>query len=421
VSGAITVYVDGMPVTVEDRIYSLDSNGHKIDADAHKTFGMAAGPVQLWRTQRALRTVTGFLARNIAQVALHGFTTDANDDRDRVERSDPLARMLRKPDRTQTAYEFMHTLVIDVCLFDRYCALVVQEQDGAWRLVRVPPDRWKFDRSASGRPKSIKARRENGTEYTISLEQCLWLDGYPSDVDTSPLASLLELLEEERQGSAYRRDLWKRGGRLAGWIQRPADAPDWSPAAKAGFKAGWEKFAAGGDKAGGTPLLEDGMEYHELTGGITPKTAQQIEGRKFSIAEVAAAYYVSPVLVGVLDGANYSNVSAYREILYADTLGTWFQQIEQAYNTRVLPQITNDDETYVEFNVGEKLRMSFEDQARIFQTLGGAPVMTRNEIRKRLNLPPIDGGDELIVPLNVLEGGQASPTDSGTQNEGASE
>lgn len=38
--------------------------------------------------------------------------------------------------------------------------------------------------------------------------------------------------------------------------------------------------------------------------------------------------------------------------------------------------------------------------------------MTRNEARADNNLPPIEGGDELIVPLNVVEGGQASPTDT---------
>jgi hypothetical protein len=47
----------------------------------------------------------------------------------------------------------------------------------------------------------------------------------------------------------------------------------------------------------------------------------------------------------------------------------------------------------------------------------GAPWLTRNEARARQNLPQVDGGDALVTPLNVLIGGQASPTDSGTQNE----
>ena len=42
----------------------------------------------------------------------------------------------------------------------------------------------------------------------------------------------------------------------------------------------------------------------------------------------------------------------------------------------------------------------------------GAPFLSRNEARARLDLPAIEGGDELIVPLNVLEGGLASPRDT---------
>jgi hypothetical protein len=46
------------------------------------------------------------------------------------------------------------------------------------------------------------------------------------------------------------------------------------------------------------------------------------------------------------------------------------------------------------------------------QTATGAPIMTRNEARQRMNLPHLPGADDLVVPLNVLVGGQASPTDS---------
>lgn len=425
-AGTITVLSDGQTVRVEDRIYSLDSNGEIIHADAFKKLGVSSDPVELWRCQPSLRTVTGFLARNIAQVALHGFEYGDHGDRDRIDRSTPLARLLRKPDRTQTAYEFMHALVIDVCLFDRYAAQMFLEDDGSWRVVRIPPSVWKFDRGPTGRPNSIKARRKDGTEYTISLDRAFWIDGFPSDEDTSPIAALQEVLEEQQQSASYRRDLWRNGGRFPGWITRPHDAPPWSAPGPSGvsprevFRAGWAKYSSGGDRAGATPILEDGMTYEEAKRGLTPEAAQQIEGRKFSIAETAAAYYVHPQLLGLLDG-NYSNVSAYREILYSDTLGTWFQQIEQAFNCRAVPLIDDPDVVFVEFNVHEKLRVSFESQAKILQTATGAPIMLRSEARQRLNLPFVKGTDELVVPLNVTEGGQASPTDSGSQNEGMNE
>jgi hypothetical protein len=46
------------------------------------------------------------------------------------------------------------------------------------------------------------------------------------------------------------------------------------------------------------------------------------------------------------------------------------------------------------------------------QASTGAPWLTRNEARARANLPAVENGDELVTPLNVLVGGQASPLDS---------
>jgi hypothetical protein len=69
-------------------------------------------------------------------------------------------------------------------------------------------------------------------------------------------------------------------------------------------------------------------------------------------------------------------------------------------------------DTYVEFDLTEKLKGSFEERASILQAAVGGPWMTRNEARADNNLPPVEGGDELIVPLNVVEGGQSSPQDT---------
>jgi hypothetical protein len=66
----------------------------------------------------------------------------------------------------------------------------------------------------------------------------------------------------------------------------------------------------------------------------------------------------------------------------------------------------------LEFNIDAKLQGSLLERAQIFQATVGAPYVTRNEARAKLNLPSIEGGDELVTPLNVLTGGQASPQDS---------
>ena len=419
--GAITYYVDGMPVTISDRTYSLTDTLEPVAPGAFKASSETEGIDQLWRRQPHLRMVTSFLAENIAQVPLHAFGRKANGDRDKLPASHPLARACRMPDPPRmTAYELMHTLVLDVCLRDRYAAQVFLDQDGNAQIVRLPPSTWKFERDSTKRPKSITAYRSDGSTFTVALDRALWIDGFPSDDNTSPIESLRGILAEEEMASSYRRDLWQHGGRMPGWIGRPKEAGAWTDTARERFTSGWQRYAAGGVKAGRTPILEDGMEYNELSTGITPENGQQLESRKLSIAEVANAFHVPPQMVGQDAKSSYNSVTGYREMLYSDTLGTWFERLDQAFNMRLVPQLADPDEVFVEFNVAAKLRLAFEDQARIFQTATGGPIMTRAEARRRLNLPYIDGTDELIVPMNVIEGGQASPTDSGSQNNGGS-
>lgn len=121
-------------------------------------------------------------------------------------------------------------------------------------------------------------------------------------------------------------------------------------------------------------------------------------------------------MVGVLDNANYSNVKEFKQMLYTDTLGPDTAMIEARVNEFLVPIISPGKGIYEEFNIAEKLQGSFEDQANLISTSTGAPWMTRNEARGRFNLPALTGGDGLVVPLNVLTGGQASPRDSASQN-----
>lgn len=418
----VYVMIDGQPVVLDTRLWSWDETIRPVAANSYVGSDLL-DPVEVWRTQRAVRTVVGFLARNIAQVALHAFTTDTNGDRVRLDARRTLPRLLKDPSPVTTAYDAMHQLVTDVCLFDRHASRILIE-DGRVVLRRMPPNTWHYQRAADNTPTKIITYSSSGERRNVALGDVLWFDGYPTAEGSSPMTALANLLAEERESSNYRRELWEGGARFPGWIERPADAPSWAVKDQSGtsprdrFRTGWQDYASGGLQVGKTPILEDGMTYHELAKGITPEDAQQLESRKFSIAEVAAFFYVPPVFVGLLDNANYSNVTAYREILYADTLGPWFQLIQQVFNARLLPHpaVIGTANAFVEFNVAEKLRMSFDQQAAIFQTAAGGPFMTRSEVRRRMNLPYLPAADELIVPLNVIEGGQASPTDSGSQN-----
>jgi hypothetical protein len=227
----------------------------------------------------------------------------------------------------------------------------------------------------------------------------------------SPISALRQTLEEQIQAGSFRRELWKSSGRLNAQIIRPKDVKPWDDETRKKWVTAFrEAWGPGGSKAGSIPLLEDGMEIKPFSTSF--REQQWAESIKLSREAVAAAYGINPSLVWHSDTQTYASSKDNARALYAECLGPVLQMLQQRINAFLLPMIGADAGTYVEFDLSEKLKGSFEERASILQSSVGGPWMTRNEARADNNLPPIEGGDELIVPLNVVAGGQASPQDT---------
>ena len=65
---------------------------------------------------------------------------------------------------------------------------------------------------------------------------------------------------------------------------------------------------------------------------------------------------------------------------------------QEALNQRLLPNV-GDRSLFVEFDMGaiEALRESENDRARRRQVYVSAGIMTVNEVRREMNLPPLEG------------------------------
>jgi hypothetical protein len=111
-------------------------------------------------------------------------------------------------------------------------------------------------------------------------------------------------------------------------------------------------------------------------------------------------------MVGDLEHATFSNITEQHKMLYQDTLGPWLKFIKLEIERQLLPEFEDRTDVYVEFNINEKLRGSFEQQAASLGVLVGRPIMTANEGRARLNLPQLD--DESANELAPQQGGPAA-------------
>jgi phage portal protein BeeE len=374
------------------------------------TPGVIADPLTLWKSQPALRKVVTFAARQIGSIPWHAYQRVSDTDRRRVQ-SSPAETKLNRPARFVSGYKLWTDVAVDALIYDLFCVLNL---DGT--PVRIPPRLLELKSDFLGQVIKVILRTPPGEDDVDLTDAPLalsfgWHPNGGSGV--SPMHTLSQILEENRRAVEWRSAQWVNSPKMSGLLKRPADAPRWSDDRKDRFLQSWRTWRDS-PQAGGTPLLEDGMDYQTLE-GVNPKDAQDIEGRQLTDAEVASAFHIPPELVGAREG-NFSNISAFRQMLFGPTLGPLFTEIEQAVNAGLLKSLDASRNLYVEQDREAAINGSFLEQARLLSTMIGGPFMTRAEGRAKLNLPYIEGTDELITPLNVTEGGQASPQDSGDQN-----
>lgn len=375
---------------------------------------------ELYRRQPNVRLVVRFLGRNIAQLGLKAFERVDDAERRALPKDHELVRWIKSPTPVSkvkvTRHRWIRALVEDLAIYDMSLHLKMRNPaDRTFSAVRIPPtnflpmgDSWLW-------PDFFRVFGARGHKDYLP-EDVIYFSGHnPLDPKTgcSPLEALRRVLAEEVAAGEYREQFWKGAGRQSGWIERPLDAPKWSPTAKTRFE---EELAAqhsgSGPGAGRTGVLEEGMTYKATS--FSSKDSEYLGARILSRAEVAAQYFIPPVFVGILENANFANVREQHRSLYSDTLGPWLDWITEDLEAQLVPEFEGVDDVYLDFNIAAKLEGSFEEKAAAMQSATGAPWMTRDEARALDNRPPLpDGlGAEIVTPLNVLVGGLASPRDT---------
>lgn len=393
----------------------VNSSGNAGGGQSPENMTLAA----LYRYQPYLRMAVDFYARHIAQLAVHSFARDG-ENREREYDSAAYRLLAIKPNHYMTGYELIYDLTANIALYNRAYWFVLPGDDGELQIHPFPTS-WvtpSYSGYAAVSHYEIKVPTEEHI-VTVDADKCIPFEGWTPEPGTS--SSLVEtiklILEENHHSRKYRVQFWRKSGRVGTYLTRPANAPAWDNTARKRFYAMFQEFTGNnGARAGSTPMLEDGMELK--TNYFKSSEEQWAESIKLSLQTVAQVYQIPPAMLGDTTATSYASMREYNKSLYSNTLGPLVRFIEDRLNAFVLPMLNVDENVFVEFNVQEKLRGSFEEQASILSTSTGAPWLTRNEARKIQNLPPVEGGDELITPLNVTAGGQASPQDGGVANQG---
>lgn len=405
-NGQLGAWLESSDVTIADPPAGL----FDYDPNALEPTGVESHP---------LREVVDFIATHIASLPLKVYKRLPDGGRERV-RTGPLADLLANPSGNPaiSPYAFWLSLITDGLLADRYLAVQVEGHDGAPHLKRIPPRRWSVASDDFDEITGVKVQiAGQASKYDIHTDPILLGVGYSyAGAKGSPKrARLKDVLKEYEASVEYRRNVNKRGIQAPLVIERDRPWPDEQSAQR--FRQSMRAFVHGGASTGGGMLLEDGMKANQLA-SFKPIDVADLDARDKVKIDVANAYGIPPELLGIREG-NFSNLTAFKNMLYGTYLDPYIVAFEQSLNWCLRDRIyTYDKGVYIEFDREGQLRGDPIAQYQALSTATGRPFLTTNEARELLNKSHLPEGDGLVTPLNVLVGGQTSPQDGMTESRG---
>ncbi|WP_044060236.1 phage portal protein [Proteiniphilum acetatigenes] len=189
---------------------------------------------------------------------------------------------------------------------------------------------------------------------------------------------------------------FKNGANLSGILKVDTALTDKQ---KKDIKNSWQDTF---DPITGTPngiaVLEGNMDFQPIT--INPADAQLLETRQFNVVDICRFFGVSPIKVFDLTKANYSTVEATQLAFLTDTLSPLLENLELELERKLL--LPSERMKYdIQFNETSLLRVDKNSLAEYYNKLFNVGAITINEIRKELNLPKLENGDNNFIQVNT--------------------
>ncbi|KAB8167053.1 phage portal protein [Streptomyces sp. 3MP-14] len=166
----------------------------------------------------------------------------------------------------------------------------------------------------------------------------------------------------------------------------------------------WRDLHEGFDRSHRLAVLEAGAKWANTT--LSPADASFLEVYKLSRAEIAGIYGVPPHMIGDVDRSTSWGSGIEQQslgyVLYS--LTPWLTRLE-----RTAARLLGSPDLYVRFNTGGLLRGDLATRYAAYTQGRGGGWLSANDILAKEDEPPIPGGDEYLVPLNMQPAGSPAP------------
>lgn len=366
-------------------------------------YGSGEGAMKVSALSACVRLISG----NVAKLPFHVFRM-VGEDRKR-DRKHPVDVLLnQRPNSWQTAHEFRRMLTAHVALYGNGYALKAMSGARVDSLIPQHPAKVKVVKDDPFLPPFYEIQIRPGVTNRYPASDILHL----RDLSLDGVVGLSRI-EQARQGLA-----------LAGAAETYA-AAQFVNGAEPGVALvtdknltkqqqdnlirQWKEAHQGPHNAAQPTILEGGMKIDRSP--TTNRDSQFLELRSFQVEDIARLYGVPPHLIGLTEkqtswGTGVEQMAiGFLEFNLLDWLVMWETAVK-----RDLLDGQMDISVFAEHLVDSLLRADLKTRMDAYALGIQNGILSRNEARKKENLPPYEGGDEFLYPSNMsINGEPAEP------------
>lgn len=321
----------------------------------------------------------------------------------------PFYRLLTvSPNAEMTPARFILMIVASIAL--RGNAFVEKKRVGSRIVALVPllPQCMVVKRLDTGRLEYTYT--ENGKQRVIGEKDLMHIRGFGLDgvCGLHPVSTGRDIFGGAMSAEEAAGKVFAQGMQASGILSTDQKL---NPQQRAELAESLGRFM-GSPNAGKVMVAEYGMKYQGIT--IDPEAAQMLETRNFAIEEICRWFRVPPFMVGHMDKQSSwtSTIEGMNLQWLTNGLRPLLENIEQEISRCLLD---NDGRYFAEFSVEGLLRADSAGRASYYTTGLQNGWMSRNEVRRLENLPPIPGGDVYTVQSNLLPIDQLGQAQDGEQ------
>ena len=310
----------------------------------------------------------------------------------------PLDKLIRSPNPNQALARFMEALSAYLMLSGNAYIEMVQLDGEPFELHLLRPDRMRVIPGRNGLPEAYEYR-VGGLSRRISVDP---LNGSSSVLHLktfhplndwygmSPLEAAAHAIDQHNAVGGHNLAVLQNGGRPSGALIVPSGTLTSSQ--RQALKEDFRDFYQGGPNAGNIFVLEGEWDWKELS--ISPKDLDFIEGKYLSAREIAQAFGVPAMLVGVPGEATFSNYREARYHLWEDTILPILESIKTEVNRWLVPCFEQGESLLLTYDTDSISALTPRREAH-WNKISNANFLTINEKRQAVGYAPIEGGDRL--------------------------